>query len=66
MDGRYFICTAGPCRDGAAAAYNVKQGVRPDDCQGNIFLLGLMVRGAIFRLGVGRKPTPAVLIFEEF
>lgn len=40
--GRYFICILGGLVAGVGAL-KVKQGVNPDSCQGNKFLLGLMV-----------------------
>ena len=42
--GRCFIYILRGCRVwGMGDPYSVKQGVKPDNCQGNKFLLGLMV-----------------------
>lgn len=42
--------------------------MNPDNCQGRIFLPGLMVGELAYgtRLASGREPTPAVLVFEVF
>lgn len=48
--------------------YKVKQGMKPDTCQGNKFVLGctnVMVQLALWcQVGKGREPILAVLIFE--
>lgn len=45
-------------------AYKVKQQVRPDDCPGNKFLLGLIVRGASFMVEREESDKTFNFIFE--
>lgn len=63
---RCFICILRGCREGWG---KVKRGVKPENCQRDKFLLGLMVGQLALRCqtegeGKEKESTPAILISE--